>query len=159
MNILALDIGENCGWAISGGKRIQSGVWRLKPSRFDSAGQRFVNFKTQVEREIIIGGVEQVVYEMVRNHRGTDAAHAYGGYIAHLQAICIENDIPYQGIAVSSIQKHATGKGQAPKGMKKKLMFDAAVKKFKDINIVDDNQADALWLLDLAITQAGPAVC
>lgn len=146
MNILALDLGQNCGWAMLSDGKIKSGVWDLKPSKFDSHGQRFLTFKRHLETEIIIGGVEKVYYEAVRKHIGTDAAQAYGGYMAHVQSVCLENDIPYTGVPVQTIKKHATGKGNADK----QQMVDAAIKKFPRTNVIDDNQADALWLLDYA---------
>ena len=50
------------------------------------------------------------------------------------------------GIPVGTIKKHATGKGNASKEM----MIEAARKKlgYKDD---DDNEADALWILDAGI--------
>lgn len=148
MNILALDLGQSCGWAMRVNGKITSGVWDLKPTKFDSHGVRFLMFKRRLEVEIIIGGVEKIYYEAVRKHIGTDAAHAYGSYMGHVQSVCLENDIPYEGVPVQTIKKHATGKGNADK----KQMLDAAIKKFPRTNIVDDNQADALWLLDYTFT-------
>jgi len=148
MNILALDLGQNCGWAMSVVGKIQSGVWSLKPTRFDSHGVRFLTFKRHLEFEIVIGSVDKIFFESVRKHIGTDAAHAYGGYVAIVQSVCLDNGIPYEGVPVQTIKKHATGKGNADK----QQMVDAAIKQFKNINIIDDNHADALWLLDYALT-------
>ena len=44
------------------------------------------------------------------NTPGVDAAHAYGGFMAHLTAWCEHHQIPYQGVPVGTIKKHATGK-------------------------------------------------
>lgn len=148
MNILALDLGQNCGWATMTNGKMKSGVWDLKPSKFDSHGIRFLKFKRHLEVEIIIGGVEKVYFEGVRRHIGTDAAHAYGGYMSHVLSVCLENSIPYEGVPVQTIKKHATGSGNADK----KLMVETAIKKFKRTNVIDDNHADALWLLDYALT-------
>lgn len=144
MNILALDLGQNCGWAMSIKGKITSGVWSLKPTKFESSGYEFLKFKKRLELEIIIGGVEKVYFEAVRRHIGTDAAHCYGGYFNMLRVICIENDIPYEGVPVQTIKKHATGSGNADKTK----MVEAAVRKFKSVNVIDDNHADALHLLD-----------
>lgn len=147
MNILALDLGQSCGWAMNINGKIKSGVWNLKPSKFDSSGVKFVKFRHFLELELIIGGVEKVYYEAVRMHRAIDAAQAYGGYVSQLQVVCHEFDIPYEGVAVQTIKKHGTGKGTADKDM----MVAAAVKKFKGINIINDDHADALWLLDYSL--------
>ena len=147
MNILALDLGQNCGWALHCDGKIKSGVWSLKPTKFDSHGQRFLLLKRHLEIEIIIGGVEKVFFESVRKHIGTDAAHAYGAYMGVLQTTCLENDIPYEGVPVQTIKKHATGRGNADK----QQMVDAAVQQFKSINVIDDNHADALHLLDYCL--------
>lgn len=149
MNILALDLGQNCGWAMITDSKITSGVWNLKPTKYDSHGVRFLKFKKHLEVEIIIGSVEKVVYEAVHKHIGTDAAHAYGGYMSQVISMCLENDIPYEGVPVQTIKKHATGKGNADK----QQMVNTAIAKFKKINIIDDNQADALWLLDYTMSQ------
>lgn len=148
MNILALDLGQNCGWAMKVNGKIASGVWDLKPSKFDSHGVRYLKFKRHLEVEIVIGGVEKVYYEAVRKHIGTDAAHAYGAYLGQVQTTCLENGIIYEGVPVQTIKKHATGKGNADK----QQMINAAITKFNNINIIDDNHADALWLLDYVST-------
>ena len=74
-----------------------------------------------------------------------DAAHAYGGFMGHLTAWCEHHNIPYQGVPVGTIKKHATGKGNAGKSE----MIVAA--KVRGHNPVDDNEADALALLHWAI--------
>ncbi|WP_246099051.1 hypothetical protein [Tepidimonas thermarum] len=96
-------------------------------------------------------GIDLVVYEEVRNHKGVDAAHIYGGFMAHLTAWCEHHQIPYQGVPVGTIKKHATGKGNAGKAE----MIAAA--KVRGFDPVDDNHADALALLDWAMSQGGVA--
>lgn len=147
MNILAIDLGTKSGYAHTLG---QSGIWNLKPLSCQSAGQLYVNLLLKLDDLVTITPTDVVVYEEVKAHRAVDAAHVFGGLEATLQAFCINNNIQYRGVAVSTIQKHATGRGMAPKGQKKKLMKDAAILKFKGTNVIDDNHADALWLLDYA---------
>lgn len=147
MNILALDLGTSCGWAMSTDGKITSGVWDLKPSKFDSHGIRYLKFKRHLEVEIVIGGVEKIFFESVRRHVGTDAAHMYGSYMGHVQSVCLENGIEYEGVPVQTIKKHATGSGNADKTE----MVTAAIMRFKTIHIIDDNHADALHLLDYCL--------
>ena len=140
MNILALDLGTKCGWA----RNFDSGVWDLKPSTHESAGERYRKFKSYLLDAL--PNVSQVVYEEVHAHIGVEAAHVYGGLVAILQCTCIEYSVEYKGVAVQTIKKHATGKGNA----KKDDMIVAATLKFPKINVLDDNHADALHLLDFA---------
>jgi Holliday junction resolvasome RuvABC endonuclease subunit len=82
-------------------------------------------------------------YEEVRKHIGTDAAHIYGGYVATLQAWCIENSIQYSGTPVVTIKKHITGKGNASK---EEVIL--SVKQNCNLFPSDHNEADAIALCD-----------
>ncbi len=82
-----------------------------------------------------------VFYEEVHRHLGTDAAHCYGGLVAHIQAWCCENNVPYKGVPVATIKKAATGKGNA----NKEAMLDAAARAWPGIAMATDDEADARW--------------
>ncbi len=149
--ILALDLGTTTGWALSSRDGlISGGSESFKPQRFEGGGMRYLRFKrwlTDIKQ--CADGIDQVVFEEVRRHAGVDAAHAYGGFMAHLTAWCEHHQIPYQGVPVGTIKKHATGKGNAGKAE----MIAAA--KARGFDPVDDNHADALALLDWALAQGG----
>lgn len=149
MNILALDLGTKCGWASFNG---ESGVWDLKPKVTESAGQLYRNFKFRLESRLClqpyVTPFDFVVYEEIHYHRAVDAAHVFGGLQAILQSHCLETGIEYKGVGVSTIKKHATGKGSA----KKEDMICAAALKWPSVHIQSDDHADALWLLDWAQT-------
>ena len=57
--------------------------------------------------------------------------------------------MPYQGVPVGSIKKHATGKGNADKA----AMIDAA--RARGFSPADDNEADAIAILLWAIETNG----
>lgn len=141
MRILSLDLGTQCGWAIT---PHESGVWDLSPRRFEGSGMRFVTFRQHLKK--VLEGIDLVYFEEVRKHMGVDAAHVYGGLMAVVTEECESRKIPYQGIPVGTIKRSATGKGNAPK----EAMVAAAVAKFPTITIIDDNHADALHLLAYA---------
>ena len=147
--ILALDLGTITGWALQSAKGlITSGTVSFKPSRFEGGGMRYLRFKHWLEEtHQVCGGVQAVYFEEVRRHLGVDAAHAYGGFLAHLTAWCEHCEIPYQGVPVGTIKQFATGKGNAPK--------DAIIKAMQALGHApaDDNEADALALLHWAIKQ------
>jgi Holliday junction resolvasome RuvABC endonuclease subunit len=146
--ILALDLGTTMGWAISDNTTISSGTVSFKNQRFEGGGMTFLRFKQWfTEMKNTVGGIDAVYFEEVRRHISTDSAHKYGGFMAHLTALCEHHEIPYRGVPVGTIKKHITGKGNASK----QDMIDAV--KAKGFFPVDDNEADALALLDLALKE------
>lgn len=138
--ILCIDPGTKCGWATYDvdTKKFQSGVFDLSVNRFMGGGMRYLNFKRELEKMVPLAGQHEVYFEEVKRHRGTDAAHVYGGLIAVLTSFCEEREIPYQGVPVGTIKKSFTGKGNA----KKPAMIAEAVK--RGHHPKDDNEADAL---------------
>ncbi|PPD34059.1 MAG: hypothetical protein CTY19_06025 [Methylomonas sp.] len=145
--ILAIDLGIQTGWALSANdKHITSGSEGFKPQRFEGGGMRYLRFKrwlTEIKQSV--ESIDVVYFEEVRRHVGVDAAHAYGGFLATLTAWCEHHQIPYQGVPVGTIKKHATGKGNASKAE----MIDSTIK--RGFNPADDNEADALALLHWAL--------
>lgn len=141
---LALDLGSRTGWAYERAGRRTSGFVDFKNSRFEGGGMRYLRFRQWLDK-FPPGDVEAVYFEEVRRHRGVDAAHVYGGLLAQLTAWCEERQIPYQGIPVGTIKRHATGKGNA----KKDAMIAAA--NTVGCRTDDDNEADAWWILDYAL--------
>lgn len=148
-NILALDLGTTTGWALcSADGTFTSGTESFKPQRFEGGGMRYLRFKHWLsEIQKSVPEIQFIYFEEVRRHLGVDAAHAYGGFMAHLTAWCEHHQIPYQGIPVGTIKKHATGKGNASKDEM------IAAMKAHGHSPSDDNEADALALLHLAMTQ------
>ena len=145
--ILALDLGTHTGWALhQRDGTITSGTEHFSPQRFEGGGMRFLRFKRWLN-ELRSHSVEidAVFFEEVRRHAGVDAAHAYGGFMSHLTAWCEQNSIPYQGVPVGTIKKHATGKGNASKD---EMVAAARQRGFKP---ADDNEADALSILHWAM--------
>lgn len=152
--ILALDLGTTTGWAIrSVDGLITSGTTSFRPSRYDGGGMRylrFTNWLTELER--LSGPIAAIWFEEVRRHAGTDAAHVYGGLMATLTAWAELRGVPYQGVPVGTIKRHATGKGNANKS----AMIAAA--RDRGFSPADDNEADAIAILFWVIeTQGGLA--
>ena len=107
---------------------------------------RFLRFKRWLtELKAVTDSIDALHFEEVRRHVSTDAAHAYGGFLATLTAWCEHHQIPYQGVPVGTIKKHATGKGNAGK--------DEVIASVRARGHApgDDNEADALALLHWAI--------
>lgn len=150
--ILALDLGTKTGWATKsdrGDLEWFCGTQKCTyDPRLEGGGIRYLRFRNFLET---FGRPSILFYEEVRAHAGTSAAHVYGGFLAHLTAWCEAREVPYQGIPVGTVKKHATGKGNANKA----AMLEAARKEWPQLQIEDDNAADALWVLRCGIDTMG----
>jgi len=143
MTVLALDLGAKLGWAVwFGPDDILHGTTEFRVGRHESAGHRWIRFRTWLQ-EIADGHgpLECVYYEEVRAHKGVDAAHMYGGFLAQLQGWCVKKGVEYCGIPVATIKRAATGKGNANKA----AMIEAM--RARGFSPETDNDADALALL------------
>lgn len=138
--ILALDLGTKTGWAAGLTHVTSSGTQNFAQGKFAGGGMRFLAFERWLDTWAEGDGLIEVWFEEVRRHIGTDAAHIYGGLLAVLTKWCEQRGIPYQGVPVGTIKKHATGRGNA----KKPEMIAAAVA--AGFAPKDDNEADALAL-------------
>lgn len=142
--ILTLDLGTKTGWAFGDEFGIESGIVNFSTKRFEGGGMRYMRFRDWLNEMIGLlteENLNQIYFEEVRRHIGTDAAHMYGGFMATLTSWCEDYKIPYQGIPVGVIKKHITGKGNASK-----QMVIEAVRAFGH-DVVDDNEADAIAML------------
>ena len=146
-SLLALDLGSTLGWAVRLPDRtITSGTATFRPGRFEGGGMGWLRFRRWLDGMAANAGpLGSIVFEEVRRHAGTTAAHVYGGFLAHLTAWCEDAGVPYQGIPVGTIKRFATGKGNAPK---EAVIAAMRVRGFAP---ADDNEADALALLLWAI--------
>ena len=111
---------------------------------------RYLRFKRWLsEVPAFADEIQSVYFEEVRRHNGVDAAHVYGGLMATLTTWCEHHNIPYQGVPVGTIKKHATGKGNASK--------EEVIAAMRALGhpVTDDNEADALAILHWAIHQEG----
>lgn len=140
MNIIALDLGAKLGWARSDG---EGGTYKLEPVKGTALGTRLLRLEKFLTQEFAT--VDVIAYEEVRNHSATIAAHAYGAYEGIMQKCAMAAGIPFLPLGVKTIKKYATGNGNA----EKEEMIAAAVA--KGWAPVDDNHADALWILDMAL--------
>lgn len=143
MNILALDVATKCGWATT----TASGTWDFKIKRDESAGMRLIRFKAKVKELIELEAIELVVFERTAGfHKAALIVQAelHGVLKCLLEELCVE----YKAYSAKEIKLYATGNGNASKAR----MIESAEQQFNKTNI-DDNEADALWILSLAISE------
>jgi crossover junction endodeoxyribonuclease RuvC len=148
MPILALDPATQLGWALS---PLLSGVWDLSLKRDESMGMKFLRLRAKLNELLDNYRIQLVVYEAARH-----AAPKMQGSLVHqaqLQAIIIDwattAKIESKGYSPKEIKKWATGNGNASK----EIMLALAKKRWPEIAIVDDNQADALLLWQMATAE------
>lgn len=153
MNILALDPATHCGFAHSCGA---SGTWDLSCKRDESKGMKLVRVTSKLN-ELWDGGkgFDMLVFEAARNAgpkmQGALVVQAeIQGVIKHW---CEKRNVNYRGYSPSEIKKHATGKGNANKD----AILAAAKAKWPSF-AGDDNEADAKFLLELAMKEYSPNV-
>lgn len=144
--ILALDPGENLGWALGAADRpnpARSGQLKLREDRFEGGGIRYLRLLRWLEKLHEEIRLDLLVFEKVAAHKGTDAAHVYGGMVAILTSWAEENGVPYAGIPVGEIKKHATGSGNANKDDVLQAMRERGLKPASH----DEGDAQAIWLI------------
>jgi len=147
MSVLTLDLGTRTGWMLKqrGGAQVH-GIWDLKGDRFEGGGMRYLRFRRELMSLHEHSPIKMIFFEEVHRHNGTAAAHVYGGLAAEVMAFGEERDIPYEGVPVGTIKKFATGKGNAGKDM-----MIAACRKWGFEGVVDDNEADAICIMQLKL--------
>lgn len=143
-NILALDIATKTGWRT----KTSSGVWDLKRNRGESEGMRVVRFKSKVKELILLENINLVAYERPAGMHKSSIMVA-SEMVGVLKDLCIEMNVELSCYSASEIKKFATGKGNASK----ELMIADAIK--KGFNPKDDNEADAIHLYNLVVSDIG----
>lgn len=141
MKILALDPAEKFGWAIS---RNLYGTWSFKLSRDESFAMKLIRMKAKLKEIIETEKIDIVVFERPSG-RMPAAIMSHAKFVAIVEIYCTENNIPYKGYSANEIKKFASGKGNC----NKQVMLEEA-KRQLGYPGKDDNEADALWLLELA---------
>lgn len=144
-NVLALDLGTKTGWAFGSAldpSVVISGWQDFSPGKFSGGGMRYLKFENWLGEIVAKSHATEVVYEGVRRHVGTDAAHVYGGLMATLTKFCEKAALPYAALPVQTIKKWATGKGNAPKAA-----MVAAVHSWGYTDVTSEDQADAIAIL------------
>ncbi|MFY3079802.1 hypothetical protein ACOTF2_07115 [Achromobacter xylosoxidans] len=150
VNILALDLGTKTGFALRRRDgRMVHGTEEFTPRASWGPGQKWLRFRSWLSATITEHSITQIAFEDVKRHGPGQvlAAHAYGGFRAMLEMVADQHRVALVPFGVGQIKKYWTGSGVA----KKDDMFMQA--KVRGFAAVDDNNADALAILHLAIAK------
>ena len=139
-NILALDVATKTGWAVSNDIY---GLWDLSIKRDESSGMRLVRFEGKLREIIELQDIRLVAYERVAG-RFQGAVIIAAEIVGVMKSVLEDKNIPYRAFSAKEIKVFATGKGNSGKP----LMISAARSKYNYTG-EDDNEADALHLLNL----------
>jgi len=152
MNILALDLAKQVGHAriIEGDpfasvpNKLISGSKSFAPLRGQTAAALFGKFSTWIDYEIRTHKLNVVSYERIDwAIKNKDWRAMYLGMTAIIRGACHNHNIDSKSYSVVDVKRAATGQAKADKGD----MIRTARVMWPDQQIIDDNQADALWLL------------
>jgi crossover junction endodeoxyribonuclease RuvC len=137
---LCLDLGGHFGYCVvAGSSVVDSGSVKLADGKDEfKSMHKLVQYRKWLDVNTV--GIDEVYFELVNRHVGTIAAHMYGAYWGITAMVCIERNIPWQGISVTANKKNFTGVGLA----KKQDMIDTCAKYGYDPQ--DENEADAIGL-------------
>ena len=150
-SILAIDPGTHCGWASFHKGHIESGVHDFALGRGDSPGMRFLRFRNWLADILTMSAPQLVVYE--RPHlRGGYATDLLVGFVTRIQEACAERGIECEAVHSATLKKGVTGSGRADKGAVMRVVSEEFGRK-----VTDDNEADALGLLWIAMKEAKDA--
>jgi ATP-dependent exoDNAse (exonuclease V) alpha subunit len=149
VKILALDLATKTGFAHSCGA---SGTWDFKVFPDESGGMRLLRFAAKLREIHATLGIDLIAWEAVTAAQGPRANHETVKVGTELQAIvkvfAEERDaVQCMSVNLATIKAHALGE-LAVVDRNKDRMLASARQRWPDVTIEDDNQADALWLLD-----------
>ena len=142
MKILALDVATKTGFKTE----TASGVWDFnKQKRGDSYGMRLIRFKSSVREILDLEKIDIVVYERPAGMFKSSIMVA-SEMVSVVIVMCEEMGLDYTAYSASEIKKFWTGKGNA----NKQAMIDETQKRYPELVIETDDQADAIALYHLA---------
>lgn len=146
--ILAIDPGSKLGWALwESGAPVESGCEDFALRRGESPGARFLRFRAWLADIQARWPIGLVIYEQA-HHRGGAATEVCVGFTTRCQEFAAQVGAECVAVHTATLKKRVGGSGRAGKPE----MIAAAHRHFPTKQAVtDDNEADALCLLALAL--------
>ncbi len=147
MRVLAIDPATTTGWACNDPE--SHGTWDLRVRSDESDGMRLIRFESKLREFNECNRLKLITFERPGG-KFTRPIITQSEIIGTLKRFAIAHGIEYRAYSSTEIKKHATGRGNSNKG----AMIQAAKDKL-GYRGEDDNEADALWLLNLSLKDYG----
>lgn len=142
MKTLALDPAQKCGFAHSDGHH---GVWLLT-DRGTSLAEQHIRLARLIEDAIERWGCDLLATENAGFGSHNPAVQAmHNERLGVIRLVAARLDVRVVTFQPTTIKSFATGDGRA-----KKPQMIAALKRLVGIEVVSDDEADAVWILELA---------
>lgn len=158
--ILSLDLATKTGWALRDRTgAIASGMQEFALKRGESKGMRFLRFRKWLKEMLALGEMGSsfsetnpglIVFEQA-HHRGGHATELCVGLMTDVLAEAARGGLEHMSVHTGALKKWATGKGNSGKA----IMIAKAEEIYPNIEIIDDNHADALLLLGYGLEEIG----
>lgn len=140
MNLLAIDPGLHTGLCCTIGEGLCHGVANLGGS--DTPQQtRDLRLADYVEEWITLSSASTVAYEGAAFSKNTFASRQLAGYRGIIRMTAAKHGCQVVEVNPSTLKKWATNNGNA-----KKPQMVRALKTMYGIKVLDDNEADAIWI-------------
>lgn len=144
--ILAIDPASMLGWAIN---NMEYGTWDLRTRKDESIGMKLIRLEAKLNEIYNLKKPTVIAYERAAGMHKQSIIHQ-AKLIGLIEQWCEKIGVQYRAFSATEIKKFATGKGNAGKPM----MIKAAQEKLGYTGN-DDNEADALWILNLCQHELG----
>ncbi len=151
VNLLAIDLGTKAGYARHSRGITTSGMVSFALRPHEGPGARWLKFRAWLASTARDADLSAIYYEslIVMPSNRPETVMMFGGFEAHLQMWAEVNRIPLHQANISTIKRHWTGKGNAKKADMIRVCRE------RGLSPADDNEADALALLDYAMCEQG----
>ena len=157
MNILALDLGANCGWALVENGVVTSGVQVFDLKRGESPGMRWLRFDRWLEdvatrADVVI--IEAVLGRFAKGQAQTFIASNFAGRV---QSFCASRSIEHTDVPGSTLKRFITGKGNAAKPDMRTAAVARGLIPREIADRAGEDEIDARCVLAYALAEIVPA--
>ena len=152
MNLIALDIATSTGYAVMRNGAITSGQKSFATYGGQPVNQLFCKWEEWINERMYKDQIDICRYELIDfKFKSPEWQQIYLGMKAIMMSAAHKRGIRTKGYTVLDVKLAATGKPKAGKPE----MVAAAKAQWPDIDIYGDDQADALWVMFLAVNDLG----
>jgi crossover junction endodeoxyribonuclease RuvC len=156
--VVGIDLSlTSTGWAMINPDEVTFGTVKSKGYKDEPLKGRWLRQTIILDELISCVGAERprlVVIEGPAYAAREGSAHDRSGLWWALVALTLEQGIPVAEVPPTVRAKYATGKGNAPKS----LVFAETVRRFPDLPISNDNEADALVVAAMGARHLGEPI-